>query len=151
MDKLNIPQILDKFKKHLDLYTDIALSEYLGENTSTISTWRKRQSLQAIVRITELSEKHGLSLNFLFLGIGPIYLKDCEIQISYKVSEPSQEYIARLEHDEFEQAKRIRQLEEGMVFLLNERSRQFDGPKLLTQIQIDEILKNLRKNDNDSK
>ena len=63
---LNANLILKKLKKSLKISTDIQLSEFLNIKPNTISTWKKRNSLDyaSIISICELYE---IDLNEIFL------------------------------------------------------------------------------------
>ncbi|RZJ65901.1 MAG: hypothetical protein EOO50_11580 [Flavobacterium sp.] len=63
----NAIDVIDRLKKLLKLKTDIQLSEFLNIKPNTISTWKKRNSLdyEAIISISELYE---LDLNEVFLN-----------------------------------------------------------------------------------
>ena len=62
---LNASLILKKIKKSLKITTDIQLSEFLNIKPNTISTWKKRNSLDyaALISICELYE---IDLNEIF-------------------------------------------------------------------------------------
>lgn len=63
----NAIDVIDRLKKLLKLKTDIQLAELLNIKPNTISTWKKRNSLdyEAIISISELYE---LDLNEVFLN-----------------------------------------------------------------------------------
>lgn len=63
----NAIKIIDRLKKSLKIKTDIELSEFLNIKPNTISTWKKRNTVDhdAIISICELYE---LDLNEIFLG-----------------------------------------------------------------------------------
>ncbi len=65
-NSLNANLILKKLKKALKISTDIQLSEFLNIKPNTISTWKKRNSLDysSIITICELYE---IELNDIFL------------------------------------------------------------------------------------
>lgn len=64
-NSLNANSILKKLKKSLKISTDIQLSEFLNIKPNTISTWKKRNSLDyaSIISICELYE---IDLNEIF-------------------------------------------------------------------------------------
>lgn len=64
-NSLNANLILKKLKKSLKISTDIQLSEFLNIKPNTISTWKKRNSLDyaSIISICELYE---IDLNHIF-------------------------------------------------------------------------------------
>lgn len=59
--------IIDKLKKHLNINTDLDLSELLNVRPNTISTWKKRNSLDFNL-IVALCEKNNIDLNDLFFN-----------------------------------------------------------------------------------
>lgn len=63
----NAINVIDRLKTLLKITTDIELSEFLNIKPNTISTWKKRDSLDydSIIAICELYE---LDLNKVFLG-----------------------------------------------------------------------------------
>ena len=65
-NSIGVPLILKKLKKALTITTDIQLAKILKVKPNTISTWKKRNSLdyKAIISICELYE---IDLNSLFL------------------------------------------------------------------------------------
>jgi len=62
----NAIKIIERLKKSLKIRTDIELSEFLNIRPNTISTWKKRNSVDfdSIIAICELYE---LDLNYIFL------------------------------------------------------------------------------------
>ena len=63
----NAINVIDRLKKALKIKTDIELSEFLNIKPNTISTWKKRDSVDfdSIISICELYE---LDLNEIFLN-----------------------------------------------------------------------------------
>lgn len=63
----NAIKVIDRLKKALKIKTDIELSEFLNIKPNTISTWKKRDSVDfdSIISICELYE---LDLNEIFLN-----------------------------------------------------------------------------------
>jgi hypothetical protein len=86
----NAIKIIDRLKKSLKIKTDIELSEFLNIRPNTISTWKKRDSVDfnSIISICELYE---LDLNEIFLGkkissnaamLTPLISKESQFQYS---------------------------------------------------------------------
>lgn len=59
--------ILERFKALLDIDSDIHLATYLNVKPNTISSWRKRNSLDYSLIIAKCEEKK-LDLNYVFLN-----------------------------------------------------------------------------------
>lgn len=85
----NAINVIDRLKKALKIKTDIELSEFLNIKPNTISTWKKRDSVDfdSIISICELYE---LDLNEIFLNKKKIsdYVADTplvsrEVQFQY--------------------------------------------------------------------
>ena len=85
----NAIKIIDRLKKSLKIKTDIELSEFLNIKPNTISTWKKRNTVdyEAIISICDLYE---IDIDMIFLGktIGSSYsnstpLVSKEVQFQY--------------------------------------------------------------------
>lgn len=61
--------ILDRLKGALKITTDLMLAEVLGVKQPTLSTWKKRNTMDYPLIIT-FCNNAGLDLNFIFTGIG---------------------------------------------------------------------------------
>lgn len=68
----NTKGIIKKLKGFLKIKTDLELSNILGVKPNTISSWKKRNSLQ-FESIIELCEKHRIDLNELFYSERVMY------------------------------------------------------------------------------
>jgi len=66
-NSLNANLVLQKIKKALNISTDIQLSEFLNIKPNTISTWKKRNSLD-YASIIAISELYEIDLNELFFS-----------------------------------------------------------------------------------
>jgi len=85
----NAINVIDRLKKALKIKTDIELSEFLNIKPNTISTWKKRDSVDfdSIISICELYE---LDLNEIFLNKKKVFeytsdtpLVSREVQFQY--------------------------------------------------------------------
>jgi len=70
----NSKKIIKKFRFLYNCDTNKKLSEKLGISYNTLNTWIKRNSIPFDI-IAYVSQKFNISLNWLFLNIGDIYLK----------------------------------------------------------------------------
>ncbi|TSE08755.1 helix-turn-helix domain-containing protein [Aquimarina algiphila] len=59
--------ILDRLKELLEIDSDFSLSEYLGVKANTISSWKKRNSLDYSLIIAKC-EHESFDLNYVFLN-----------------------------------------------------------------------------------
>lgn len=63
----NAKKIISQLKKYLGVRTDIELSKLMEVSPSTISTWKKRNSLDYSL-VLNLCKVHNIDLNLLFFG-----------------------------------------------------------------------------------
>lgn len=66
----DVKVIIERFKNSMNIEKDVDLAQILGVLPSTISTWKKRNSLNHDLLI-ELCKKHKIDLNYLFFGTSP--------------------------------------------------------------------------------
>lgn len=66
-------KILDRLKTAKEYHSDVQLASFLKKDPSTISTWRKRDSIDYSVI---LAKCHDINANYLFYGELPVYKKD---------------------------------------------------------------------------
>lgn len=67
-------EILGRLKKITRVKTDSGLSEVLGVSPQTLSSWKGRDRIPYSVCM-ELASAHGVSLDWLFGGQGPMLLQ----------------------------------------------------------------------------
>jgi len=98
----NAIKIIDRLKKSLKIKTDIELSEFLSIRPNTISTWKKRNSVDydSIIAICELYE---IDLNQIFLDsdaggnyLGETALVSRENQFQYSVEKNVAAFVETL-------------------------------------------------------
>ncbi|MFV0141052.1 helix-turn-helix domain-containing protein [Empedobacter falsenii] len=65
--------IIDEIKKHLGFTKDSELADFLGIGQSTISNWRRRNTLDYELI---LSKCEDLDANWLFRGVGNMLISD---------------------------------------------------------------------------
>lgn len=61
--------VIDRMRSALGLTTDRALSQYFERGPSTVSNWRKRNSVP-FTECVQLAVEKGMSLDWLILGVG---------------------------------------------------------------------------------
>lgn len=67
-------EILGRLKKITRVKTDSGLSEVLGVSPQTLSSWKGRDRIP-YSECVELASAHGISLDWLFGGQGPMLLQ----------------------------------------------------------------------------
>lgn len=95
----NANLILDRLKSAYNMKYDTEIAEFLGKDASTISTWRRRGTVDyAII----FSKCHDLNANHIIYGDMPVKRMAATIESDHIVSEPKKEYqikkiISRIE------------------------------------------------------
>jgi hypothetical protein len=64
-------EIIVRLKQITATSTDSGLSERLGVSPQTLSSWKGRKRMPYSICI-ELAEQHGISLDWLLTGVGPM-------------------------------------------------------------------------------
>lgn len=62
--------VIDRMREVVGASSDVALGALFHLGTSTVSTWRKRQTVPYAECVT-LALRHGVSLDWMILGLGP--------------------------------------------------------------------------------
>lgn len=133
--------ILNRLKGVLDCRSDTALAVRLGVPTSTLGTWRSRDSFPYTIAV-QLAEELGLSLDWVLAGIGKPYRQPKE---QYAVGEPAASYGEDLSPRQQNLLTLFEALDEGaqreILAVAEEKKRLRD---LETKLQeMDERLKHL--------
>lgn len=72
MRKAKIENVLSRLSIVLGVKTDTELAKALGTTSSTISSWKTRESIP-YAKCVELAEAKDISLDWLLTGVGQIY------------------------------------------------------------------------------
>ncbi|MGS2764158.1 LexA family transcriptional regulator [Sinomicrobium sp. M5D2P9] len=100
-----VPEVLNRLKKHLDIRTNTELSEILEVKPNTISTWKKRNTLD-YPRILSVCQTYSIDIDKIFFGkqnndsarenksAFPVITADCYFQ--YVTGAGKKEYIDSL-------------------------------------------------------
>lgn len=83
-------EIISRLKQITATSTDSGLSERIGVSPQTLSSWKGRERMPYSVCI-DLAEQHGISLDWLLTGVGPMK-RTTEFEASS--SEPEQRMLA---------------------------------------------------------
>lgn len=83
-------EIISRLKQITTTSTDSGLSERIGVSPQTLSSWKGRERMPYSVCI-DLAEQHGISLDWLLTGVGPMK-RTAELEASS--SEPEQRMLA---------------------------------------------------------
>ena len=71
----DIKRVIDKIKQIANLKSNADLARLLNISYNTLNTWIKRNSIPFNV-ITCVSQEFNISLNWLFLNVGAMYLQE---------------------------------------------------------------------------
>ncbi len=66
--RLNVTEILDRAKKAAGVKTDSRLSEILGVDRTTVSVWRRRNTVDVHI-LSTFCQQFAVSMDWLFLGV----------------------------------------------------------------------------------
>lgn len=108
----NTNNILKRLKLILDINTDLELCNILNIKPSSLSGWRKRNSLNYDLIFDSIKLK-DINLNWLIMGKGDIYNRNEDYTDDPTIKEPNTEYKAKIENEgnsEFEITIRIKPL-----------------------------------------
>lgn len=101
-EELSVKEVLKNLKEILNLRTNKELSDVLGVRANTISTWKKRNSLD-YSRLVAIGKHHKLDLNKLFSNnvFEPNMVRDIiavprELQYQYVSQRQDREFISSL-------------------------------------------------------
>lgn len=128
----NSADVIARLKLITATTTDSALAESLGISPQTLSSWKGRERIPYAICI-DLAEAHGISLDWLLGGVGPMqrtYVEapspsDAEAQILAVFRALNSEDQSFIQHAA-EERKRIRDLERR----LDELDRRNATPQL---------------------
>ncbi|MCH2451513.1 MAG: helix-turn-helix domain containing protein [Gracilimonas sp.] len=81
--------ILDRLKKAYGLKYDTEIADFLGKDPSTISTWRRRGTVDYT---TIFSKCHDINANYIIYGEMPIKKSALSIESHSLVNEPKKGY-----------------------------------------------------------
>lgn len=70
-------EIIDRVLKYKNFKTDAKLADYWNITPTTVTNWRKRNSIP-FERIITFCEDEGISLDYIFTGKGEMTRKDVE-------------------------------------------------------------------------
>ncbi|WP_170164540.1 LexA family transcriptional regulator [Sinomicrobium pectinilyticum] len=99
----NATFILDKLKKHLQIKTNIDLANILDVKPNTISTWKKRNSMDYEL-IVSVCEAYGIDLNEVFYDgntVMEVEKNNYNKNISVVTREYQYQYVHHLGEDSF--------------------------------------------------
>ncbi|MEQ8578189.1 MAG: S24 family peptidase [Balneola sp.] len=107
-NSLNAKNILRRLKTELNLSTDTQLADLLGKVPSTLSTWKKRNSLDYEL-VLALCEKYGMNYSWIFHGVpteelgrvNTIIDKKSIDGIAPRLNEPLNDYDAEFSQVEY--------------------------------------------------
>lgn len=98
---INREEIIERMKKAINVKHDNKLAIDLNVSASTVSQYKKRLDESFNQHIIRFSQKHNISLDWIFYGIGPMKISSLlEIKESEMVSELPLEYGAPYTIDE---------------------------------------------------
>jgi len=72
---VNIEEIINRCKLALSIENDKQLANILEVEPSTIAKWKSRKTIDYFKMLT-ICQQYNISLNWLFLGIGDIFIKE---------------------------------------------------------------------------
>ncbi|ALG68234.1 helix-turn-helix transcriptional regulator [Beggiatoa leptomitoformis] len=75
---ISAKDVLDRLAKLANSKTDKELADYVGISSSNISTWRSRDTIPYDACL-KISERDGISIDWLLTGKGSIYKVDYSI------------------------------------------------------------------------
>ncbi len=99
----NATLVLERLKKHLQIRTNIDLANILNVKPNTISTWKKRNSMDYEL-IVSVCEKHGIDLNEVFYDdstVVEVEKNNYNQNISVVTREFQYQYVNHLGEDTF--------------------------------------------------
>jgi hypothetical protein len=121
-------EIITRLKQITATTTDSGLSERLGVSPQTLSSWKGRERMPYSLCI-DLAEQHGISLDWLLTGVGPMRRS---VESDASSSEPErrmlaifrtltvadQQFVEQMAHER----QRLRDLEQRLDHLYEQTS-----------------------------
>ncbi|RAV29667.1 LexA family transcriptional regulator [Sinomicrobium soli] len=99
-----VTEVIDRLKKRLNIRTNAALSDILNVRPNTISTWKKRNTMD-FHRVFSLCKTHDIDINDLFFDQGdkkdPVREKDAGQGFRVVSRESSFQYVMELHRKSF--------------------------------------------------
>lgn len=105
MNKKSLDAVLRRMMERLGVTTDSELARALPINRQTLASWRKRDSVPYLECI-KFSEEHGVSLDWLLTGQGPMLRGDTSPSTTSEPENPREQALLALWRELGEDAQR---------------------------------------------